>query len=160
MAIPIYKQVHLKSEQKDMILEQIKIHKFGDTPYLFILSHLQNQEIALKELETCIDELNIPNWPYPIFVISDIVGYQGKLEVFHDIQHCPAFFNKKLKSLNVKEQQVMQKLSLKQKNIQNLKSNEYHPPLNRYAKAHKAIFKIVKEAQYLEDLLQKLGSKK
>ena len=41
MAIPIYKQVHLKSEQKDMILEQIKIHKFGDTPYLFILSHLQ-----------------------------------------------------------------------------------------------------------------------
>ena len=156
MALPIYKQVHLKSDQKEQIFEQLKLHNFGDVPYLFILTHLENQQLALQGLEECIAELDLATWPYPLYVISNILGHKGRLEVLQDIQQCPQFFNKKVKPLHVKEQQLMQKLLLKQKNIKNLRKSEYQPVLNRYAKAHKAVFKASIEANYLENLLQKL----
>lgn len=160
MAIPIYKQVRIKSQDKNQISVQLKALRFGNAPYVFILDGLNDQAQALLAIEQCLEELKIPSCPYPIYIIGDVSDYDGQLDVFTNIQQCPQFFNKRNKQLNVKEQQVMQKLKLKQKNMENLVKDEYFPPLKRYAKSHKLIYKVTQESTYLEDLMQKLGKKK
>jgi hypothetical protein len=156
MPIPSYKQVHIKGSDQNNITKQLSIHKYGNIPYVFIITHLENQIEAIENIETYLKDYEVPLWPYPIYVISSLTEYSGSLDIFDDIKSCPQFYNQKVKTPNVKEQDILHKLTLKQKNISNLKSYEYKPALDNYATGHKTIYRLSSEGLYLENLLFKL----
>lgn len=156
MPIPSYKQVHIKSEKRDLIFDQLNFHQFGQVPYLLSISHLENQIEALKNIEDYIAEQKLSNYPYPTYIISDIQNYRGHLELFNSIEQCPSFFKQKVKQLNVKENKILQKIYLKQKNIQNMRELEYRPYLEEFGRSHKKLSHLYKEDVFLSNLLTKL----
>lgn len=156
MPIPSYKQIHIKSEERSKIFDQLNFHQFGQVPYIFSISHLGNELVALKNIEDFLEENQLSNYPYPIYIVSSIQNYRGSLELFSTIEECPKFYKQKIKQLNVKENKILQKIYLKQKNLQNIRAVEFTPYLNEYGRAHKKLFNLHKEEVFLSKLANKL----
>lgn len=156
MPIPSYKQIHIKNEVREVIFEQLKLHHFGQVPFVLSITHLKNQIEALINIEDFIEEKEISNYPYPIYIISDINNYTGPLNLFKTFEECPRFFKQKIKQLNLKENKILQKIYLKQKNIQNMRTVDYQPHLEEYGNSHKKINNLYKEKVFLGNLLIKL----
>lgn len=156
MPIPSYKQVHIKSEKRELIFDQLNFHQFGQVPYIFSIDHLENQIEALKNIEDFVEEKRLSNYPYPIYIVSDIQNYRGELSIFLSLAECPSFYKQKIKQLNVKENKILQKIYLKQKNIQNMRALEYRPYLEEYGRSHKKISHLYQEELFLTGLLTQL----
>jgi hypothetical protein len=156
MPIPSYKQIHIKSEAREMIYDQLNFHQFGQVPYILSISHLENEIEALKNIEDYCEEHRLSNYPYPLYVVSTLQNYRGALEIFESIEQCPKFYKQKIKQLNVKENKILQKIYLKQKNLMNMRNLEYRPYLEEYGRSHKKLHTLYQEEVYLNKLAQKL----
>lgn len=156
MPIPSYKQIHIKSEAREVIYDQLNFHQFGQVPYILSISHLENEIEALKNIEDYLAEKKLSNYPYPIYIVSSIQNYRGEMEIFPRIEECPKFYKQKIKQLNVKENKILQKIYLKQKNLQNMRNLEYAPYLKEYGKSHKKLHLLYQEDSYLTQLIDKL----
>lgn len=157
MAIPSYKKVHIISENKSDIFKQLESFQYGRIPYIFIIEHLGSmQGQVIKYLEDFIQTYNINIKTYPIHVITSEALHSNSLNLFSHISQCPRFFNQKIKQLNVKENSLLKKLLLKQSNLQNIQESECLPILQEYAKAHRALFNLEKEKDFLSELSLKL----
>lgn len=156
MPIPSYKQVHIKSDKRELIFEQLILHLFGQVPYIFSISHLGDQIEALKSIEDFIEENELSNYPYPNYIISSIKNYSGSLNIFKSLEECPSFFKQKIKQLNIKENKILQKIYLKQNKIKNMRDIEYRPYLEEYGHAHKKMSDLYNEEFFLKNILTKL----
>lgn len=156
MPIPSYKQVHIKSEKKEMIFDQLSIHQFGQVPYILSIDHLTAQDLAIVAIEEYFELNKVSNYPYPIYIVSTVKNYLGPLQIKNAIEDCPKFYKQKIKQLNNKENKILQKIYLKQKNLQNIRLEDYLPFLNEYAKSHKRLNELYKEQVFYEELIEKL----
>ena len=99
MAIPSFKQVNINFPTKEKIFEQLSLHQFGQLPYIFTISHLEDEVQALSFIEEYLQENDISNYPYPIYIISTLKLYKGPFTLFEKIEELPRFFKqKKIKS--------------------------------------------------------------
>ena len=114
MAIPSFKQVNINFPTKEKIFEQLSLHQFGQLPYIFTISHLEDEVQALSFIEEYLQENDISNYPYPIYIISTLKLYKGPFTLFEKIEELPRFFKQKIKQLNTKENKILQKIYLKQ----------------------------------------------
>lgn len=158
MSIPSYKQVHIKSDKKELVFDQLNQHQFGQVPYIFSINHLCDQNLVIHSLETYFIKNQISFYPYPIYIISSLENYRGPLLLRKSIHHCPSFYNQKIKQLNAKESKILQKIHLKQKNLQNIRAEDYKTYLNEYARYHKKLNHLYNEQLFYEGLIEKLES--
>ncbi len=156
MAIPSYKQVNINFEDKTSVYGQLNLHQFGQLPYLLNISHLAEQLIALKNIECYFQENEIKNYPYPIYIISNIKNYFGPFHIFESVESCPRFFRQKIKQLNTKENKILQKIYLKQKNLKNMNGINFTNTFQYYSDSHKSLYNLEKEKEFLDKLTFKL----
>lgn len=156
MKIPTYKLIRILSSNKLDIDAQLKSLEFGFLPYVFDLSLIDNPQQALDHIENYLADRNISGSPYPLCVLSQEELISEFLPVYESLNMAPVFYNQKSKNPNVKEQNVLNRLELKRRNFESLKTLDYIPVLKRYSIAHKVIADIAKEAFCYEQLLHKL----
>jgi hypothetical protein len=156
MAIPSYKQININFEDKKSVFEQLALHQFGQIPYIINISHLTEQYSALKNIEQYFTENEVNNYPYPIYIISTIKNYFGIFHIFESIEACPSFFKQKIKQLNTKENKILQKIYLKQKNLNNMNGLNSKNIFKYYSQSHKTIYNLEKEKHFLDNLKFKL----
>lgn len=156
MSIPSYKQIHIIKEDRETIFEQLSEHQFGNLPYVLIITQLKDQLMAINNINDYIYENDTPKLPYPIYIVSNEINAISDIAIFKTFNECPRFFNQKIKAPNIKEQAILHKLHLKQKNLSNLKPHEFNIAIDMYAKGHKELSKIAKEGDFLEKLNRKL----
>ena len=156
MAIPSYKQVNINFEDKNSVFNQLSLHQFGQLPFLITISHLNEQYSALKNIEQYFVENEINNYPYPIYIVSTIKNYFGPFHIFESVEACPKFYKQKIKQLNTKENKILQKIYLKQKNLRNMNSLNHKNVFEFYSESHKTIFNLEKEKSFLDKLTAKL----
>lgn len=156
MPIPSYKQIHIKSSERNIIFEQLDSHCFGQVPYLICIDHMSEQESILKSLEFYFDQKETNVYPYPVYIISNIENYKGELLIINSLDNSPQFFKQKIKQLNVKENKILQKIKLKQNSLQNIKRQDYNPFINNYAKIHKELKLLHQEQLFYDKLLEKM----
>jgi hypothetical protein len=157
MAIPSYKQVNINFEDKNSVFNQLSLHQFTQLPYLINISHLNEQYSALKNIEQYFMENDINNYPYPIYIISTVKNYFGPFHIFDSVESCPKFFKQKIKQLNTKENKILQKIYLKQKNLKNMNTLNHKEVFELYSESHKKIFYLEKEKTFLDNLTDKLN---
>lgn len=156
MAIPSYKQVNINFSDEKNIDKQLSMHQFGQLPYIFNISHLKDQITALRNIENHMQMKQISNYPYPIYIISDIKNHHGLFSLFEKIEHIPKFFKQKIKQLNTKENKILQKIYLKQHNLENMNGVNFKESIDEFAISHQAIFKTVKEKEFYDKIIKKL----
>lgn len=152
MPIPSYKQLHIKKSNRLDIFDQLNFHQFGQVPYVFSIDHLENEIEALANIEDYFYEYKLSHYPYPTYIVSNIQNYQGPLLLVQTIEQCPRFYKQKVKQLNVKENKILQKIYLKQKNMNNLKDFDYQPAIEEYAKGHKKLSHLNHAKKFYDQL--------
>lgn len=153
MTLPNYKNIIIKNPTKDSIFEQLSRVNWSQSPMVLTVSQLEeNQFQALEHIDSFFNERPKINLPYAIYVLGDCPDYTGPLYITSEIGNLPKFYNFKSRSLNTKESSMMNKVLLKRENLSNLRSSEYLPILESYAKEHKKINFITQELEYLKNL--------
>ncbi len=156
MAIPIYKLINIDNSIESSIHNQLKQHQFSQVPTVIDVSELSDQFEAITHIETFLLENEVSNFPYPTYIVTEIKNYHGKYSFFESTDKTPSFFWKKLKQLNSRENKILQKNYLKQKNLENTQGHEFHEDLMDYAKGHKVIFNLSKEKIFLSKIQKNL----
>lgn len=156
MQVPSYKHILFKSHLKEEIFDQLSKLSFGTAPFILDISHLQDEDSAIVNIESYVKQNFVPLFPYPICIISNVTNFIGKIEIFSHINQCPNFFIQKQKGLSIKEQQVLKKLELKQKKFLAIEDDSYKESIKQYANEHKKIFDLTLEGDFLEALLENL----
>lgn len=156
MAIPSFKQVNINFASREKIYNQLSLHQFGQLPYILTISHLEEEVQALKYIEDYLEEHDISNYPYPIYIISKIKLYKGPFSLFEKIEDLPKFYKQKIKQLNTKENKILQKIYLKQQNLMNMNGVDFTYVLKQYADSHKMIYNNIKESDFLDRISTKL----
>jgi hypothetical protein len=156
MAIPSYKQININNSTEDSIITQLEPHSFDQLPYVIDISHLSDQFEAISIIEDFFSDHQITNYPYPIYIISTLKNYHGPFSIFESLSACPKFYKQKLKQLNARENKIMQKVQLKQKNLLNMQGHNFEEDLIDYSLAHKLIHHLHKESLFLNRLQEKL----
>ena len=153
MGIPTYKKITLHSHEERMINAQLKQYEFKDAPYILIIHHLvKKEEEALTNIEKYLKENGIHDFPYGVYIISAVENYLGPLNVFKDIANIPKFYKQKDKQLSIKEEQLFNKVILKQQNIYSMQESDYKPTLEEYARNHKVIKNLESELNFINQL--------
>jgi hypothetical protein len=156
MPVPSYKQVNIKSSLKAEVYNQLNTHQFGQVPYVLNIDHLEDQMMALASIEDYFSDKEIPQYPYPIYVISTLENFGGQLKIFRSFQECPQFFRQKVKQLNVKENKILQRIYLKQNKLKNIKEEEFLPHLKEYSSNHTRLYEMRWEELFYQKLKEKL----
>lgn len=156
MAIPHFKQININNSTEESINHQLSSYTFGHMPYILNISNLSDQFEALSIIEEFMESEGITNYPYPIYIISDLKNYHGPFSIFEDIKDCPSFFKQKIKQLNSRENKILQRIYLKQKNLFNMQGHNYEENLKDYSFHHKEIYHLHKESLFLSKLKEKL----
>ena len=156
MSIPSYKQININNSTQESIISQLEPHNFNNIPYVLNISHLSDQFEAISIIEEFFEKHNISNYPYPIYIISNLKNYHGPFSIFESLSECPKFFKQKIKQLNARENKIMQKIYLKQKNLLNMQGHNYENHLKDYSLTHKEIHHLHKEDLFLSKLQNKL----
>ena len=158
MLVPTFKTISINSAEKRMIDAQLDQYEFGTYPYILTINEIiEGQLECLTNIEEYIEEKEITLIPYPIYIIGDIKNYKGKLEVFSSKKEIPRFYNQKERVLNSKEEQIFNKVQLKQRNLNSIQSIDFTPTLKEYARTHKKINELELELHYLAELSELLG---
>ena len=152
MAIPSFKQININNSTKESIYEQLEPSYLSQFPYILDISQLVDQFEAITYIEQFLEERYVTNYPYPIYIISSLKNYHGKFSIFESSSLCPIFFKQKAKQLNARENKIMQKIYLKQKNLKNLQGHNFENDLQEYSEKHKQIFYLHKERIFLSKL--------
>lgn len=155
--IPTFKTITMNSHEKRMIYAQLEQYEFGFSPYIFIIHHfVKKQSEALNNIEDYLTENQVKTYPYPIYVVGKVPDYIGPLLLVSDTKFIPTFFKQKERQLNSKEEQIFNKLSLKQQNLNNIQELDYKPILDEYARTHKIISLLNSEKNYLQQLTSQI----
>ncbi|MFT6632170.1 MAG: hypothetical protein ACJAS4_002132 [Bacteriovoracaceae bacterium] len=159
MVLPSYKNIVINSSKKETIYNQLSPVKWSESPMVLTINHLEeNQLEALENIDLFFEERPRKDLPYSVYILGICDEYTGQLYLASEVSKLPKFFNFKSRALNAKENNMMKKVILKRANLTNLRSSEYQPTLNSYAKNHRKISQINKEIYYFSQI--KLGLEK
>ena len=156
MAIPIYKLINIDNSIETSIQRQLEGHQFSQVPTILDVTELSDQFEAITHIENFLLEKEVSSFPYPTYIVTKIKNYHGEYSFFESIDKTPSFYWKKLKQLNARENKILQKNYLKQKNLENTQGHNFQEELVKYAKGHKVIFNLIKEIYFLESIQKNL----
>lgn len=161
MQLPNYKELFIKKADKELIKKLFAASSIGRAPVVIKIDHLKTtQHNAISIIEEILKQNMISSkFPYPIFLLSTVDNYQGDLNIIHDLNELPKFFDKKEKMLNVKEQNLLAKVRIYQTKLFNTNIPQQMEKIKDFANHHKQLFLLSKEGQYLENLLEELEGK-
>lgn len=150
MAAPLFKFLEIFTPKKEEIWPKLESSNPGLQPIVVNIKKMgANEELALKIIENYFVTKKARDFPYPLYIVSTLKNHNSRLQVFSSFQKLPQFFLRKNRPLNLKENQLMAKVALKQKSLQSINMQEVEPILKGYGKNHKI---LRKKQEYLEFL--------
>jgi hypothetical protein len=155
MPIPNYKKIQLKSSKMDTIEEQLALHQFQVLPHVIDIRSIKNQQLALENLEEYFKARRIYHYPYPQYILSHIKNFETQLVILSDEKELPRHFDKRVKAPNVKEAEILNLCSLKQKRLSNISFDDIKMTIDDYRKSQKKLKLLCFEGQFLERVLKK-----
>ena len=157
MSLPLYKILEIHDPAKPSLWAKLFNAQIGERPVVVDLTPLGDKESAALELveEFMLERKAMP-FPYPFYVVSSKKSLRGSLQVFPSQERLPAYYKRKNRPLNMKENSLLAKVSLKQKNLENVNMEEARPLLESYGLKHKILGKKQSYFNYLEELLKGL----
>ena len=160
MGLPLYKILEIYDPKRAAVWAKLANAPVGAQPVAIDLSNLGDRELeALEYIEEFVRLQKTRAFPYPLYVVSNIKNHRGVLELVPSLEHLPQYYKKKNRPLNMKENSMMAKVSLKQGKLENINLDEFKPLAKTYAAKHKVIFKKQSYLNYLESLFEGLRGK-
>lgn len=157
MGLPLHKTIKINGVDEEFVLSQLDNIDFSERPITLDLLHLGTDQLTVIEV---IDQFFYSSGhnflSYPVYVLSTCPDYDGQLRVISDEQHLPKFFFRKVRSLNVKENNLVKKAKLIQESFANIQVDEAYPLLEEYSRTHEIIEKLAIEEHFYQKLTQKL----
>lgn len=161
MGLPLYKVLEIYDPKKPALWAKLANAPIGQQPVVVDISRLNEKELsALEYIEEFIRLKKARPFPYPLYIISKIKNHRGVLELVPSVEKLPQYYKKKNRPLNMKENTLMAKVSLKQGKLENINIDEFTPVADAYAAKHKIIFKKQSYLDYLDSIHEGLRGKK
>ena len=111
----------------------------------------------MELIEKIILKFEINQFPYPTYILSDIINYKGPLSNFNHKKFIPKFFNKKQKNLNIKESDLNSRANLKKNKVLSINFNEAKKSINEFKDGQYQIKLLVEQNVFLEKICSDLG---
>lgn len=153
MPIPVYRKIQLKTSKKQAVFELMAELTFETIPYVFNIKQVTNQEEALRHIEEYLRDNRIFNYPYSQYVITDLKNIKTQLLLVLTVRELPSYFERKVKSPNIKEADILNICNLKQKQLSNIHQDDINPTINDYADAQRKLYIHSHHGAFLESIL-------
>lgn len=160
MPLPLYKIIEIYDHGQTGLWSKMAKAPIGSQPVVLDIAKLGPKEgEALQNIEDFLSKRKARDFPYPLYVISNATDYQGNLDIFSSLDELPNFYKKKNRPLNMKENTLLAKVGLKQKNLENINMEEIKPIVAEYGKDHKVLFKKQSYLDFISEIHSSLRGK-
>jgi hypothetical protein len=157
MPIPTYKRIQIKSASQDVIYEQLATQSFETQPHILEIQHLPNQDKVISHIEEFLKLRKIFHYPYPQYIISHEINHDTHLVIIKSDKEIPKYFDRRVKSPNIKEAEILNLCTLKQKRLQNIRFDDISGSIRDFARSQKKLYSLSTEGLFLEAIHQKLN---
>ncbi|MBC74483.1 MAG: hypothetical protein CME64_00550 [Halobacteriovoraceae bacterium] len=157
MPLPLFRVVEILEVKRSSIWAKLANAPIGKQPVAVDVRPAKELEYeALELVDEYLTKNKVRDFPYKLSVLTNL-GEHPRLEVFKHWDDLPAFFKRKNRPLNMKENTLMAKVTLKQKNMENINIEEVEETISSYANKHKLLAKKQSYLNYLKQLSEELG---
>lgn len=158
MSVPIYKKIDLFDSTSSHIQDKLKVCDFNAVPYMIDSSHVEDKEELIINLELYFEQIDQES-PYTHYLIDPKRLHIDCLVHRPNTSSVPQFFNQRTGQLNTKENQINQRIRLKQEQLSSYSPKSFHDAIRRYGHRQKLIHQSDMYIDFLEGILKKLGKK-
>ncbi|MCO4753136.1 MAG: hypothetical protein KC478_01575 [Bacteriovoracaceae bacterium] len=159
MPLPLYKTLEIHEPKKAAIWAKLANAGIGKQPVVVDIRPARELEHeALVFVDLFMDQTSVRDFPYPLYIITNISQHPS-LDLFPSPNDLPIFYRRKNRPLNMKENTLMAKVSLKQNSLDNVNIEEVRSTLGAYAKKHKMLHKKQTYLNFLNNVLHELEGK-
>lgn len=159
MRVPIYEEIVLVNYDIMSIVDLMRKSRVGKSPSYINLSSFEEKEVYII-LETLSEAFRIlkisPYFPYPFYIISTFYYPEIDIPVLKSTVELPNHFKNKVKKLNNKELDLVNKTATLSERISNQSITAKRRELRQKLKEHKRLFHLCREQSFYEDILQNL----
>ena len=159
MRVPVYEEIVLVNYDIMSIVDLMRKSRVGKNPSYLNLSSLEEKEVYLI-LETLSEAFRIlkisPYFPYPFYVITPFYYPEIDIPALKSTVELPNHFRNKVKKLNNKELDLVNKTTTLSERIANQSITAKRRELRQKLKDQKRLFHLCREQSFYEDILQKL----
>ena len=157
MPLPLFRVVEILEVRRSSIWSKLVNAPIGKQPVVVDVRTARDMELeALELVDEYLEENNVRDFPYKLYVLTNL-SQHPRLEVFKSWDDLPSFFKKKNRPLNMKENTLMAKVTLKQNSMENINFSEVQETLASYANKHKMLAKKQSYLDFLKDISEGLG---
>jgi len=161
MRIPIFEEIVIKKFDLISLTKYLSQKKISNGPQYINLSHISTALVteAIDNIATALEKLSInPEFPYPIYVVTDAINSHPKLQVAHSVEELPAHFIRKVKRLKNKELAILNKAMLLSEKLSNQDISLRRKELADSYGPQKELYNNCREINFYQFILNKLSS--
>ena len=133
----------------------------GNAPLAINLKKLDNNQLKkfLEHLEEFLKKLDVhPSWPYPVYIITNIIKGHPSFEVITDIKEAPIHYQIDYDQRpSSKDVQLLQKIYLMNRKIKNLFPRDKDMEIKKIFKHNKKLHDLTKELDFYNTIIRKLN---
>ena len=154
MNVPSYQFIKTFS-LPDLESELSRAH-FLKNPYIIYIKEIEDEESAIELIETILKSKKFNGLPYPVYIITNVQKYHANLLLLKKIEDAPAFYMRKYRQPNLKEQNLLKKNLLLLEKFRFIDIKRATENLQDYSKKQRHLSVLAKEGYFLEGILLKL----
>lgn len=160
MGLALFKTIEIYDHKRPAIWAKLSNAGIGQQPLAIDLRKLGPEEgPALESIEEYLLQGKGRDFPYPLYIIVSDIETESFISLVDSPERLPRFFKQKSRPLNIKENNMLAKVSLKQKKLESINIEEFKPVVQTYAANHKMIYKKQVYLDYLNEVLTELRGK-
>lgn len=160
MGLALFKTLEIYDHKRPAIWAKLSNAGVGQQPLAIDLRKLGDNELgALESIEEFLLQGKGRDFPYPLYVIVSDPRIESFVHLVDAPERLPRFFKQKNRPLNIKENNMLAKVNLKQKSLESINIEDFRPVAKAYAEKHKIIHKKQLYLDYLNEVLSELRGK-
>lgn len=159
MSIPSLKKVNIAENNLSDLSGQLDLINFDNAPVAISISHIKDQYSVVQKIEEYIVENNLKLLPYPVCLITNENIRSNSLIIIKETKEAPRFFLQKIKSLNLKENAILKKISLLQTKIRSTNISQSKETFKNYSQATRRINKLQRQSSFINEILTAKGDR-
>lgn len=161
MRVPVYEQLKLKETDVMSLVDILRKSKVGKGPTYIDLTPYEEREtyFILETLQEALKILKVSAYcPYPLYVLTPYSYPEIDIPTLPSETELPAHFFNRIKRLNSKELDLVNKIGTLTERINNQPIEARRREMKKNLSAQKQLFLITKQQDFYEHLLKKLHS--
>ncbi len=159
MKIPVFEVIELEEVTQESVKKLIASGRIGKAPLNIVLNTL-DLEMARKAVEQLLDylisEKISAKFPYPIYIISEVLEEHPEIEIMKTIEDVPSHFKRRVKRLTNKEQLFLNKSNSISEKLIKSQIGDINSELFKYFSKQRELFDLTKELHFYNQIFDEL----